>query len=1076
MNKKIFFAIFLMFLIGLSTINTVQATDNDNVFTSFSSWIASLFSKQKIQFKTNSQADTPQQPEISDSPAELNNYPSELSQEPSELDDQPSELADEFIVLTPKQGPAGTEVTINGYNFPPNEFITNLQFGDSMVIPIVVGGPNFRATFTVPEVPEGTYLVSFEDFSDAYDYFTVTESSPDQYITVNPEQGYVGDDIAINGYGFKDNEEGIIIRFDDMFLGYVDADSNGEFTFNTEVPMVNDDQLNYLIEAVDSDGYIVSTNFVILWDEQPTIVAIPDEGYVEDEFVVNGYNFPENENGIMITFDDILLGYVDADSNGEFTFNTEVPMPNDDQLYYVIEAVGPGGYVPATDKFTILWGEELTLIATPDEGYVNDVIDLEGTGYAPGEELDIYMTAFENFSDTTLIAEVTVLDDGTFDTTFVVPDMSFGTHNILVFGDEMSSWYDIYEEFTILEEQGSNLTLIATPDEGYVNDVIYLEGTGYVPNDNLVIVFDNTEIIANVQADDEGSFSTTFNVPDMEAGDYLINVYGENMSSLYDIYEEFTILEEQGSNLTLIATPDEGYVNDVIDLEGTGYIPGDSVTIYFDNEVLMTTSMGMNGTFDTTFVVPDMEAGDYLITVYSNDMSAFYDVEEIFTILDNGTQPDNSEIFVDPEQGYVDDVIDLWGNNFDANDTLVISMAGQTIATPTTDNDGSFTTTFNVPDVPAGPYTITVQEYDAEADFEVLEQGSGDEEIFVSPNSGYSGDVIDVWGNNFGANENLTLYLGPEFIVNVNTDNTGSFTGVFTVPDMEAGLYDVMVVGYSATAPFIVLEEGEEPDLFVSPDNGVPGDIIDLIGINFGENETLVIYLDGQVIATPTTDMNGAFFTTFVVPEWAAGDYEITVFSYNVSEWFTINDWEEEEEEEEEEEDDDDDDDIERKEHNYYMEGLTCDSDVHAGDKAKLSFEVVNIGITDEDNMIVEVDCDALGVHVLMEDVLIERLEPNLMEIPLDIPEDAEEGSYSCMVEIYPDYYAYDEMEKVTDSINLVIGEPVEYTDTEVIYVEPKEEEEQEPADLNVSLFLLNLALLGIIVVFVVLTIRSIRK
>ena len=1251
MNKKIIFAIFLIFILGMVMVDQVEATisynEDNNIFNSFSSWISSLFRTKSATESVN--IPNVYSPEISDTPSqEEEAFKPEISQ------------SNAYIKLTPNKGETGSIIVVKGYNFDPtvsSDIKYNILFGNTIVHTFYPYGPNFEETFIVPDdVDAIVNKVMVQEVQSAYDYFTIIPSgSQEQGITVDPTQGYVGEDITIYGEGFIPNSEDIIIRFDEnILLGYVDADSNGNFVFNTQVPMPNDDQVFYYIEAVDVDGYIVYTTFVILWGNEQSIIAVPDTGYVGDDFTIYGTGFMPNSEDIIIRFDEnILLGYVDADSNGNFVFNTQVPMPNDDQVFYYIEAVDVNGYIVYT-TFVILWGEQLTLIATPDEGYVNDVIALEGTGYIPGDNLDIYMIGLTSFSETTLIAEVVVNDDGTFDTTFVVPNMALGTHNILVYGDNMVSMYDIFEEFTILEngtqpdltliatpdegfvndvislegtgyipntqleiflnpsdpemiatpmtdangdfvttfvvpdlapdmyimnvfnlnqsviynvyeeftilENGTqpDLTLIATPDEGYVNDVIALEGTGYIPGDTLMILFDN-EVLMTQSMGSSGSFDTTFVVPDLAPGTYLINVYGTNMSSMYNVFEEFTILENGTQpDLTLIATPDEGYVNDVIALEGTGYIPGDTLMILFDNEVLMTQSMGSSGSFDTTFVVPDLAPGTYLINVYGTNMSSMYNVFEEFTILENGTQPDDPSItlsapgghpgetrtvyghdfddcvpgeiitirlagiviaqftwygsefeedfivpdiapgnnylvsvdnyptayayfdvleepsfppiiFVNPEQGYAGDIIDIWGYEFGVYETLTILIDGQVIATPTTNGMGGFTDVFNVPDIAPGVYTITVQGYNATAQFEVLDNGSPTEPvIFVDPTSGYPGDVIDVWGYNFTANTNLTLYLGPEFVVTVMTDNDGSFTGQFTVPSMAAGLYDVSVIGYSATTPFLVLElGGNDPDLFVNPDSGYADDVIMLSGIYFGPNETLVIYLDGEVIVMPTTDANGAFITTFVVPNWTPGDYEITVFSYTVSEDFEILETEEEEEEEEEQEDDDDGDDIPRERHQYYMEGLTCSESVDAGKTGMLSFEVVNRGITDEQDMIVAVWCEALGINLIYEDIVLERLEPNLIEIPINIPGNVESGEYSCMIELYSETYAYEKLNRVTDSINFVVeGESVE--DISVIYLaDANEEEVVQESKSSWGIFTLSILILALIVFFV---------
>jgi 5'-nucleotidase len=122
------------------------------------------------------------------------------------------------------------------------------------------------------------------------------------------------------------------------------------------------------------------------------------------------------------------------------------------------------------------------------------------------------------------------------------------------------------------------------------------------------------------------------------------------------------------------------------------------------------------------------------------------------------------------------------------------------------------------------------------------------------------------------------------FTVTATTNSLGTFGGsasapgiTFTVPLSPTGSYAVYAVGQSshgvAHASFTLV-----PHLNVTPGSALPGALVKVAGSGYGAHESVALKYDcatsgcssSTVLATPTTDGNGAFSVTVTLPGTAS--------------------------------------------------------------------------------------------------------------------------------------------------------------------------------------------------------------
>ncbi len=235
------------------------------------------------------------------------------------------------ISLSPTTDYVGEEVTVAGTGFTASKDVT-ITFYTSATTYVTVGtaetdanGSFTSATFTVPESYRGSHTVKALDDSNYYDTASFTTNPS---ITLSPTSGAVGDEVTVNGTGFRASKL-IAITFDGNTITTTPASvstySNGSFpnTIFTVPTGAND-----VYEVKASDGYYHDTaDFsTVAGVTISPITSQTSPGHVGDTVTVSGTGFLVNHQ-VTITYLSlpITVATTATGPNGAFTATFDVP-------------------------------------------------------------------------------------------------------------------------------------------------------------------------------------------------------------------------------------------------------------------------------------------------------------------------------------------------------------------------------------------------------------------------------------------------------------------------------------------------------------------------------------------------------------------------------------------------------------------------------------------------------------------------------------------------------------------------------------------------------------------------------
>jgi len=223
--------------------------------------------------------------------------------------------------------------------------------------------------------------------------------------------------------------------------------------------------------------------------------------------------------------------------------------------------------------------------------------------------------------------------------------------------------------------------------------------------------------------------------------------------------------------------------------------------------------------------------------------------------------------------------VSVTGSSFSASTAFQTYFAYGTthqvaVGSGTVSSTGTLTSSFNVPSVPGGTYTIRVQTATnyAVASFVVTP------EISLNVDSAIVGNQITVTGTGFRAGRTVTIRFDNAQVTTSSTNSAGSFVKSFTVPETYRGTHTVTATdgSYTETASLLVVES-----MTISPTSGAVGTTVTISGTGFRASRQITIRYDGTSIAsvpsTITTNNVGTFSAKLTVPAGPARTVQIVV-------------------------------------------------------------------------------------------------------------------------------------------------------------------------------------------------------
>jgi len=363
-------------------------------------------------------------------------------------------------------------------------------------------------------------------------------------------------------------------------------------------------------------------------------------------------------------------------------------------------------------------GAYITL--SPGSGFPGEDITVRGYNFTADEWVDIYY--YQN-GTREWVDEAETDNDGDFLATFEVPESYAGDHEVFA---EDEHGIDAYDNFTVKP----GLTI--DPEEGPVGTTVTVEGHGFAEDEEDIelryyLNGDDYETVAeNIEADEDGWWEASFNIPPSTGGRHQIDAQGDEnelrdvQDVIFEVTPEISIDKSSGS------------VGDNIMMTGSGFATNErDIKILFDGEAVVTLIRADDiGYWEEAFEVPERSRGEYSVTA-EGERTPKEDISELSFEIGPG-------LVLSPDEGHVGMNLTVTGGGFAPDEAVVIKYEGSEVETASTNAEGSFEVSFPVPESKHGARQVTAEiggETEATAIF-IMESDAPDTPELVSPTDG----------------------------------------------------------------------------------------------------------------------------------------------------------------------------------------------------------------------------------------------------------------------------------------------------------------------------------------------------
>jgi len=321
-------------------------------------------------------------------------------------------------------------------------------------------------------------------------------------------------------------------------------------------------------------------------------------------------------------------------------------------------------------------------------------------------------------------------------------------------------------------------------------------------------------------------------------------------------------------------------VGTTLTVTGNGFTANATFTTIFAYGTSYQTSVdsgtvSSSGTLSSSFNIPSVPIGTYTIRVQTstaNDVISF------------GVIP---AINLNASSVIVGNQVAISGTGFRANRTVTLRFDNNQLATTSTNNVGSFSTSFTTPEAPTGIHTISATDGTNTKTANLAITRS----ITLTPSSGNVGTIVTVSGTGFTTSRSIrVLYDGVNVATTpsaITTSSLGSFSAKFTVP---AGTTRTVQVSASDGTGSVSSSFILTANIGLTPETGKVGSPVTINGAGFGPGKQLILTIDTSEIKQIITDTSGSFSTVFDIPQTSGGQHVITANdgTRTVSTTFTV--------------------------------------------------------------------------------------------------------------------------------------------------------------------------------------------
>ncbi len=328
----------------------------------------------------------------------------------------------------------------------------------------------------------------------------------------------------------------------------------------------------------------------------------------------------------------------------------------------------------------------VTMVANPSTLTAGGATVLSGSGFAGGEQLQIYF-------DSILKGTVQVLSTGVFSGLLLtIPaGTAAGAHVVEVLG--VSSRLAAQVTLNVLPNGGVPApTLSLSPSSVTGGGQVVLSGSGFLAGETVVVRL-NGNLISSVPASPVGAFSgIVLNIPaGTPNGAYSVSAVGATSNT-----SASAILTVQTASPTVSAglslNPVAALRGATIRASGAGFVPGELVLITISSVVLASVTADGAGAFaNQGFVVPgNLGIGPVSVAAFGATSQRIADA--VLTVLPAAIAAP-ARVSVAPGGTIPGGAVTITGRGFQGHEIILIKVDSAIVLTPTAGGDGSFSAT-----------------------------------------------------------------------------------------------------------------------------------------------------------------------------------------------------------------------------------------------------------------------------------------------------------------------------------------------------------------------------------------------
>jgi hypothetical protein len=339
----------------------------------------------------------------------------------------------------------------------------------------------------------------------------------------------------------------------------------------------------------------------------------------------------------------------------------------------------------------------------------------------PGTTVNIYATNFLSYAGETItvyfgdkfveLNTVTVPSSGNFQTSFNAPADSLpGNFQITI---NFSSTPVATDSFSVLVPTVHLNTL-----GGTVGTKLLVNCKGFTAGKivKLKSGHDSSQILTTQVTDSSGECSIELTVPESPQGELMLvadDGAGHSISTNFEVIPSISV------------TPQNINSDEPVTVSGSGFIPGNHITIILNGKILSVPVVDKRGYFIAEFKMPSIQAGIYLITIIDEDgTKRWLTINAI------------SNLSLSKTSGALGDKVILSGTGYQPETFLTVQYDTAYYGTTVTGNSGEFSYEVTIPVSKYGPHVITVSDgFNNNQIIYTVESQSPDTPKLLAPNS-----------------------------------------------------------------------------------------------------------------------------------------------------------------------------------------------------------------------------------------------------------------------------------------------------------------------------------------------------